>query len=75
MKPSRQTVNTSISLPRDICHHARQAAFDDNRSLSSLISRLLRDHLMASGYLDPVGPPSARSGSTAQRAGRLVTSR
>ena len=34
----RQTVNISISLPRGIREQARQAAFDDNRSLSGLVS-------------------------------------
>jgi hypothetical protein len=54
-------VNCSISLPYAVRESARQAAFDDNRSLSGLITRLLQRHLAAEGYLPESRPPAAPS--------------
>lgn len=53
--PKNRTVNVSISLPPHLRDAARQAAFDDNRSMSSLVAWLLQHHLSAEGYLG--GPP------------------
>ncbi len=64
----RQTVNISISLPRGIREQARQAAFDDNRSLSSLVSSLLRAYLCAEGYIE--GGKSAGAGKSSRRPPR-----
>ncbi|WP_309382706.1 hypothetical protein [Cerasicoccus frondis] len=47
------TVNLSISIAPNLRDAARQAASEDQRSLSSLIASLLKDHLCAEGYLSP----------------------
>jgi hypothetical protein len=46
------TVNLSVSLPPHLREVARQAAFDDNRSVSSLVACALQNHLRREGYLD-----------------------
>ncbi|MBC2594220.1 hypothetical protein H5P28_08085 [Ruficoccus amylovorans] len=46
------TVNVSVSLPPHLREIARQAAFDDNRSVSSLVACALKKHLRSEGYLD-----------------------
>lgn len=46
------TVNLSVSLPPHLREMARQAAFDDNRSVSSLVACALQNHLRREGYLD-----------------------
>ncbi len=51
-KQSRHHVNLSVSLPQDLRDAARQAAFDDNRSVSSLIATVLKGHLSDEGYLE-----------------------
>lgn len=51
-----RTTNVSISLPPALRDAARQAAFDDNRSLSSLVARLLSQHLQKEGYLEERAP-------------------
>lgn len=45
------TVNVSISLPQTLRDAARQAAVEDQRTMSSLVASLLKDHLCAEGYL------------------------
>ncbi|WP_309395948.1 hypothetical protein [Cerasicoccus maritimus] len=45
------TVNLSISITPILRDAARQAASEDQRSLSSLIASLLKEHLCAEGYL------------------------
>jgi post-segregation antitoxin (ccd killing protein) len=52
------TVNLSVSLPPHLREVARQAAFDDNRSVSSLVACALQNHLRREGYLDAAGTPS-----------------
>lgn len=47
-----QKISISISLPQDLRDLGRQAAFDDNRPLSSLIAVLLEEHLLREGYID-----------------------
>ncbi|QYY34939.1 hypothetical protein [Ruficoccus sp. ZRK36] len=46
------TVNLSVSLSPQLREVARQAAFDDNRSVSSLVVCALQDHLRREGYLE-----------------------
>ena len=53
-KQNTHHVNLSVSLPQDLRDAARQAAFDDNRSVSSLIATVLKNHLSNEGYLEPV---------------------
>ncbi len=43
-------VNISISMPEYLRSQVRQAAFDDNRSVSNLVCSLLRSHLRREGY-------------------------
>ena len=54
-KSKHSLVNLSVSLPQDLRDAARQAAFDDNRSLSSLIASALKGQLLAEGYLTRPG--------------------
>lgn len=42
---SSECVSVSVSLPRGLRDRARRAAFQDNRSLSSLVQTLLVRHL------------------------------
>lgn len=57
MKHNEQrTTNVSISLPQPLRDAARQAAFDDNRSFSSLVAWLLKEHLQREGYLEERRP-------------------
>lgn len=51
-----RTTNVSISLPPSLRDAARQAAFDDNRSFSSLVARLLSQYLQKEGYLEERAP-------------------
>ena len=57
------TVNLSVSLHPHLREVARQAAFDDNRSVSSLVACALQNHLRREGYLDATtadtGTPAA----------------
>ncbi len=53
------TVNVSVSLPPQLREVARQAAFDDNRSVSSLVACALKKHLHSEGYLDASTPDTA----------------
>ncbi|WP_269542929.1 hypothetical protein [Cerasicoccus fimbriatus] len=50
---NKSTVNVSITLPPSLHLAARQAASEDQRSLSGLIASLLKDHLCAEGYVSP----------------------
>ncbi len=63
-------VNVSVSLPPHVRDSARQAAFDDNRPLSSLITVLLEDFLEAEGYLD-----TTRQNRPSRRGTRLSPAR
>lgn len=54
--PKLRTINVSISLPPALREAARQAAFDDNRSFSSLVARLLNQYLQKEGYLEERAP-------------------
>lgn len=60
MKRTTRATTLSVSLPRELHEPARQAAFDDNRSLSSLITALLTQHLRREGYL-PDHPTTAET--------------
>jgi hypothetical protein len=58
------SVSVSVSLPSHVRDVARQAAFDDNRPLSGLITRLLEIHLIEQGYLEaPRRPLKSKSNS------------
>lgn len=54
MKTTQKRISLSISLPLELRDAARQAAFDDNRSLSGLIAALLLDYVQREQYLPPV---------------------
>lgn len=58
------TVSCSISLPAALRDAARQAAYDDNRSLSGLVSGLLRTHLEREGYLGARTPDAPKGGAS-----------
>lgn len=62
-KPKHTLVNLSVSIPQDLRDVARQAAFDDNRSVSSLVTCALQRYLGAEGYLKsaPAKPAADRS--------------
>ena len=53
-------VGPLFATPQEV---ARQAAFDDNRSVSSLVACALQNHLRREGYLDATtadtGTPAA----------------
>lgn len=44
-------VNISVSLPEPLRKQAKKAASDDNRSVSSLVSSLLKSYLVREGYV------------------------
>jgi len=46
-----------------VANRANRAAADDQRSLTSLIEKLLTDHLRRKGYLKTEGPQSTESHS------------
>ena len=50
-RKGRNARNLSVSLPGDLLEGLRQAAFDDNRSVSSLVTSLVQGHLEREGYL------------------------
>ncbi len=52
---TRNARNLSVSLPADLLQLLRQAAYDDNRSVSSLVTALVRNHLDREGYLAAAG--------------------
>ncbi|MBK1859482.1 hypothetical protein [Cerasicoccus arenae] len=56
----KRTVNVSISLPKSLRDAARNAAVDDQRSVSSLVASLLKDHLCAEGYISATLQPAER---------------
>lgn len=48
---SSKSAPVSVRLPIDVKAAAEKAAKDDTRSLSSLIEKLLTEHLKEKGYL------------------------
>jgi hypothetical protein len=46
-----KSLPASVRLPPTVKAAAEKAAKDDSRSLSSLIEKVLTDHLKAKGYL------------------------
>jgi hypothetical protein len=46
----RHSTNMSVSLPAQMQQQLRQAAFDDNRSVSSLVAALVDAYLTREGY-------------------------
>jgi hypothetical protein len=48
---SQKTNPVSLRLPPDVKAAAEQAAKDDFRSLSSLIEKLITEHVKKKGYL------------------------
>ncbi len=48
---SPKSLPVSVRLPPEVKTAAEQAAKDDTRSLSSLMEKVLTDHLKAKGYL------------------------
>ncbi len=57
MKKQSRHVTLSISLPQDLREQARQAAFDDNVSLSSFVAQILRSYLASEAYLNNESSP------------------
>ena len=55
---ARQSVPLTVSVSLDLRDAARRAAFDDNRSVSSLVARVLTDHLRDEGYLEGATRPT-----------------
>lgn len=50
---TRNLRNVSVSLPAEMQEQLRQAAFDDNRSVSSLVTALVDAYLTREGYHYP----------------------
>jgi len=62
MKSRTCHVPLTISLPQPLRDAVRKAAFDDNRSVSSYLSQLLRVQLEAEGYVEADAlTPSSRA--------------
>ncbi len=60
-RSGRNATNLSVSLPGELLELLRQAAFDDNRSVSSLVTSLVQSHLDREGYLrQPSAAPAPR---------------
>lgn len=57
---AKQLVSLSVSMPQSLRDAARKAAVEDQRSVSSLIASLLKDHLCAEGYISPNLAPTER---------------
>jgi|WetSurMetagenome_2_1015567.scaffolds.fasta_scaffold738997_1 hypothetical protein len=53
MKGMIRTTNISVSLPGEMQEKLRQAAKDDNRSVSSLVTALVDAYLIREGYKYP----------------------
>lgn len=51
MQSTRKHVRLSVSLPQEVRDQIRQAAFDENVSVSAWISRRVRQHLQREAYL------------------------
>jgi hypothetical protein len=51
MKLSPRDTQVNVRLSKDLKTEAEQAAEEDSRSLSSLIEKLLVDHLKATGRI------------------------
>ena len=51
MAKPEKTVQINLRIPPELKEAAEQAAADDHRSLTSLITKLLSDHCKATGYL------------------------
>ena len=49
----RHSTSISVSLPIEMQEQLRQAAFDDNRSASSLVAALVDAYLTREGYKYP----------------------
>jgi hypothetical protein len=49
----RHATNMSVSLPAGMQEQLRRAAFDDNRSVSSLVAALVDAYLTREGYNYP----------------------
>jgi hypothetical protein len=60
-----KTAQVNLRLRPSLKNAAEKAAADDHRSLTSLIEKLLNDHLRKKGYLDPAPQASPRTSSKA----------
>lgn len=49
----RHSINMSVSLPVQMQEQLRQAALDDNRSVSSLVAAIVDSYLIREGYAYP----------------------
>ena len=50
---TRHSTNISVSLPGEMQEKLRQAAHDDNRSVSSLVTALVDAYLVREGFKYP----------------------
>lgn len=50
---TRNLTSVSVSLPAEMQEQLRLAAYDDNRSVSSLVTALVDAYLIREGYLYP----------------------
>ena len=60
----RKTATINLRMEPSLKVAAERAAGDDHRSLTSLVEKLLTEHLKANGYLNPPDPepPSYQPG-------------
>jgi hypothetical protein len=68
MPDETKTHQLNLRLRPSLKKLADQAAADDNRTLTSLIEKLLSDYLRARGYMEPT--PAARFMAAANAAPR-----
>jgi predicted HicB family RNase H-like nuclease len=62
MGTRRKTAPLNIYVAPELKAAAMRAAKADQRSLTSLVEKLLTDYCRATGYLPPDTPPAARKG-------------
>jgi hypothetical protein len=60
MKLSPRDTQVNVRLSAELKRIAEEAAEADSRSMSSLIEKLLVDHLRATGYLPSTGNPAGK---------------
>ncbi len=53
MTRETKSAQVNLRLPPSLKAAAEKAAADDHRSLTSLVEKLLTEHLKAKGYLKP----------------------
>ncbi len=56
----QRTETIGLRVTQDVKTAAAEAAADDNRSVASLVEKVLIDHLVSSDYLEPKQVPAGR---------------